>query len=412
MADALERGIDWLLAQQAPEGWWSGELETNVTMTAEQILLYRFLGIDVEPIRDGAIAHMLGCQREDGSWALYYDGPADVSTTIEAYVALKVLGVDAGREPMQRALRVIRRMGGLAQARVFTKIWLALFGVYPWDGIPSLPPEMIYFPLWMPFNVYDFACWARGTVAPLTIVVSKRPVRPLGVEVDEVINPGTQRAMHHVPGSGWMWWLDAALKFYDRFSKNRLRAAAMRKVTEWIVQRQEADGSWGGIQPPWVYSLIALDLMGYGLDHPIVRKGLGGFHRFIINDREGWRVQACMSPVWDTAWALRALSLAGLKHDHPAMQRAVRWLFASRSPRTLRAIGACAAIFAAATVGLSSLITMRIPTSTTLRSSCSPSSMRANPMMVSEAVESGARVDACDALAQRSLGRVRSRQDT
>ena len=109
MADALERGVDWLLAQQSPEGWWSGELETNVTMTAEQILLFRFLGVDVQAIRDGAIAHMLGCQREDGSWALYYDGPADVSTTIEAYVALKVLGVDPECDPMQRALRVILR---------------------------------------------------------------------------------------------------------------------------------------------------------------------------------------------------------------------------------------------------------------------------------------------------------------
>jgi len=326
LADALERGIDWLLGRQAPEGWWSGELETNVTMTAEQILLYRFLGVDVEPVRDGAIAHILGTQREDGSWALYHDGPADLSTTIEAYVALKVLGVDGAGEPMQRALRVIRHMGGLAQARVFTKIWLALFGVYPWDGVPSLPPEMIYFPLWMPFNIYDFACWARGTVAPLTIVVSKRPVRPLGVDVREVINPGTEGAMHHVPGSGWMWWLDGVLKLYERVADNSLRAAAMHKVTEWIARRQEADGSWGGIQPPWVYSLIALDLMGYGLDHPIVRKGLRGFDRFVINDGGGWRVQACMSPVWDTAWALRALALAGVRPDHPAMRRAVDWL--------------------------------------------------------------------------------------
>jgi squalene-hopene/tetraprenyl-beta-curcumene cyclase len=326
VADALERGIDWLLKRQAPEGWWSGELETNVTMTAEQILLHRFLGVEVEPVRDGAIAHIFGTQRDDGSWALYHDGPADLSTTIEAYVALKVLGLDAAHEPMQRALRVIRRMGGLAQARVFTKIWLALFGVYPWDGVPSLPPEMIYFPLWMPFNVYDFSCWARGTVAPLTIVVSKRPVRPLGVDVREVINPGTEKAMHHVPGSGWMWWLDGVLKLYDRVARNRLRAAAMQKVTEWIVERQEADGSWGGIQPPWVYSLIALDLMGYELDHPIVRKGLRGFDRFIINDGDGWRVQACMSPVWDTAWALRALALAGIRPDHPAMRRAVLWL--------------------------------------------------------------------------------------
>ena len=127
--------------------------------------------------RNGAIEHILKNQRSDGSWALYYDGPADVSTTIESYVALKVLGVSPATPEMQKALASIYRGGGVVAARVFTKIWLALFGKYPWSGVPSLPPELVYFPKWVPFNLYDFACWARGTVAPLTIVVSKKPVR-------------------------------------------------------------------------------------------------------------------------------------------------------------------------------------------------------------------------------------------
>jgi squalene-hopene/tetraprenyl-beta-curcumene cyclase len=334
VTDALERSIDWLLARQAPEGWWTGELETNVTMTAEQILLFRFLGIEIEPhVRDGAILHILRNQRSDGSWALYYDGPADLSTTIESYVALKVLGHPVQSDEMQRALGVIRRLGGLVEARVFTKIWLALFGIYPWDGIPSLPPEIVYFPLWMPFNLYDFACWARGTIAPLTIVVTKRPVRALGVDVGEIVNEGTHEAMYRVPGSGWMWWLDQlVLKNYDRIAPNPLREEAMRRVADWVVDRQEADGSWGGIQPPWVYSLIALDLMGYGLDHPVMRKGIAGFDRFTIHDEEGWRFQACQSPVWDTAWALRALALAGFEKDHPVMKRAVQWILDEQIP--------------------------------------------------------------------------------
>lgn len=332
MSDALQRSIDWLLARQHPDGWWTGELETNVTMTAEQVLLFRFLGIDTAPVAAGAIKHILRNQRSDGSWALYYDGPADLSTTIEAYVALKVLGQPPQSDQMQRALATIARLGGLTEARVFTKIWLALFGIYPWDGIPSLPPEIIYFPLWMPFNVYDFACWARGTVAPLTIVVSKRPVRALGVDVAEIINPGTHEQMHVVPGSGWMWWLDGALKAYDKIAPNPLREEAMRRVAQWIVDRQEADGSWGGIQPPWVYSLIALDLMGYSLDHPVMQLGIKGFDRFTIDDDEGWRFQACQSPVWDTAWALRALALAGFKHGDPVMRRAVQWILDEQIP--------------------------------------------------------------------------------
>jgi squalene-hopene/tetraprenyl-beta-curcumene cyclase len=325
--DALQRSVAWLVAQQSPEGWWSGELETNVTMTAEQILLFTFFGLDLKPLRERAAKHILGCQRSDGSWALYYDGPADLSSTIEAYVALKVLGLDSARDEMQRALSVIRRLGGLAEARVFTKIWLALFGIYPWDGIPSLPPEMIYFPLWMPFNIYDFSCWGRGTIVPLTIVVTKRPVHSLGVEVSEIVNPGTEGVMRVVPGSGWMWWLDTlVLKTYDRVRMNPIREQATQDAAEWIIARQEADGGWGGIQPPWVYSLIALHVLGYSLDHPVMRRGFEGFERFTIDDDEGWRFQACMSPVWDTAWAVRALALAGMSHDDPVMLRAVNWM--------------------------------------------------------------------------------------
>ncbi len=149
---ALKRAVEWLLQTQSTEGWWSGELETNVTMTAEHVLLCRFLGLPIDDLRSGAVAHMLRGRRDDGSWALYYDGPADLSTTIEAYVALKVLGVDADSEPMRKALETIHILGGVTNARVFTKIWLALFGAYPWSGVPSLPPEIVDFPLWMPFN--------------------------------------------------------------------------------------------------------------------------------------------------------------------------------------------------------------------------------------------------------------------
>ncbi|HZZ66003.1 MAG TPA: squalene--hopene cyclase, partial [Candidatus Baltobacteraceae bacterium] len=323
---ACEKAVGWLLARQHPDGWWTDELETNVTMTAEHVLLLRFLGIDAGPIRQGAIAHMLHHQRADGSWALYYDGPADLSTTIEAYVALKVLGLDPQREEMQRALGVINTLGGLADARVFTKIWMALFGKYPWDGIPTMPPEIVHFPPWMPFNLYDFSCWARGTVAPLCVVIARRPVRELGVDVAEIVNPGTAARMHAVPGSGWLWWVDKLLKLYESSPVKLGRERACRTMIDWVVERQEADGSWGGIQPPWVYSLIALNIEGYAVEHPLMQNGLQGMERFAFSDDAGWRFQACMSPVWDTAWAVRALYQAGLRADHPAMRRAVEWL--------------------------------------------------------------------------------------
>jgi squalene-hopene/tetraprenyl-beta-curcumene cyclase len=329
----LHRAIGWLLQEQSTEGWWSGELETNVTMTAEHVLLFRFLGLPLDEFRAGAIAHILHHQRSDGSWALYYDGPADLSTTIEAYVALKVLGIGAERDEMRKALDVILGQGGVVNARVFTKIWLALFGVYPWSGVPSVPPEIVFFPLWVPFNLYDFACWARGTVAPLTIVLARKPVRELGLDVNEIVAPGTQREMTRVRGRRhWLLYAEKLLKLYERFPKRPRREVAEHRVAQWVVERQEADGSWGGIQPPWVYSLIALDLMGYSLDHPVMRKGIEGMKRFTIDDAEGWRFLACMSPVWDTAWAVRVLALAGLEPSHPAMRRAVDWMLREQIP--------------------------------------------------------------------------------
>jgi squalene-hopene/tetraprenyl-beta-curcumene cyclase len=326
LKQALDLAVQWLLEHQDNEGWWCGELETNVTMTAEHVLLLRFLDLGLEQIRDGAIRHILNNQRDDGSWTLYSGGPADLSTTIEAYVALKVLGVAPGHDAMQRALKVIHQQGGVAKARVFTKIWLALFGQYPWSGVPSMPPELIYLPPSIPFNLYDFACWARGTIAPLLIVISRRPVKELGCSVPELIVPGTEGLLTRVPGSGLFWWLDKLLKLYEALPWQPGRARARRLVVDWIVQRQEADGSWGGIQPPWVYSLIALYLEGMSTDHPVMHKGIEGLAGFALEDESGWRFQACMSPVWDTAWSILTLRTAGIGHSHPGIQRAVRWL--------------------------------------------------------------------------------------
>ncbi|HZO75590.1 MAG TPA: squalene--hopene cyclase [Ktedonobacteraceae bacterium] len=323
---ALERAVQWLLERQDSAGWWCGELETNVTMTAEHVLLLRFLELDLERIRNGAVRHIINHQRADGSWALYFGAPADLSTTIEAYVALKVLGVDPGSDVMRRALKVIHQQGGVAKARVFTKIWLALFGQYPWSGIPTMPPELIYLPPWVPFNIYDFACWARGTIAPLLIVLSRHPIKPLGCSVSELVVSGTEDLLARVPGSGLFWWIDKLLKLYEAGPWQPGRSLARRRVVDWIVERQEADGSWGGIQPPWVYSLIALSLEGMGIDHPVMRWGIEGQAGFALEDESGWRFQACMSPVWDTAWALLALRQAGVARAHPAIQRAVQWL--------------------------------------------------------------------------------------
>jgi squalene-hopene/tetraprenyl-beta-curcumene cyclase len=323
---ALDRAVAHLLEIQNADGWWKGELETNVTMDAEDLLMREFLGIRTREETALAANWIRNQQREDGSWATYYGGPADLSTTVEAYAALRLAGDPPEAEHMKRAREVALGLGGIEHSRVFTRLWLALFGEWSWDDLPALPPELILLPPWFPLNVYDFACWARQTIVPLTIVGSHRPVRPLPFSLSE-LRVGERREVKH-PLSTWkgrLQRLDRALHWYERRPIRKLRELSRRLACEWILQRQEADGSWGGIQPPWVYSVLALHLEGYPLDHPALARALHGFRRFTIEQGDERRLEACQSPVWDTALAMIALRDAGVAPDHPALAKAAEW---------------------------------------------------------------------------------------
>ena len=345
-AVALARARDHLLGRQHEQGWWQGELATNVTMDAEDLLLREFLGVRTQEQTAGAARWIASQQRPDGTWANFYGGPGDLSTTVEAYVALRLAGHDPATPHMARAAAWIRAGGGYPATRVFTRIWLALFGLWPWDELPVMPPELIYLPAWFPLNVYDWACWARQTIVPLTIVCSLRPVRALPFTLDELTTAAAQptdppaRPARAKADSAWtavFARLDTVLHRYDRLRPRTvpaqaIRRAALRRCAEWIIARQEQDGCWGGIQPPWVYSLIALHLLGYGLNHPVIKRGLAGLDRFTITedtpDGPVRRLEACQSPVWDTVLAMIALSDAGLPADDPALARAASWIVA------------------------------------------------------------------------------------
>jgi squalene-hopene/tetraprenyl-beta-curcumene cyclase len=339
---ALERATEYLSGLQHPDGWWQGELETNVTMDAEDLLLREFLGIRTAEQTQAAARWIRSRQRADGTWSNWHGGEPDLSTTIEAYVALRLAG-DAPQEAhMARAAAWITGQGGIEASRVFTRIWLALFGEWPWDDLPVMPPELIYLPRWFPLNVYDWACWARQTIVPLTVVCSLRPVRPLPFGLAELHadgGPGPQRppAAIRDPWRALFGGLDRVLHGYERNIRPRgpaamIRTAAFRRCAEWIIARQERDGSWGGIQPPWVYSIMALHLLGYGLDHPVVQRALAGLDRFTVwsdePDGRVRRLEACQSPVWDTALAVVALADAGLPPEDPVLRSAARWLLA------------------------------------------------------------------------------------
>ncbi|MFI9051428.1 squalene--hopene cyclase [Streptomyces sp. NPDC053427] len=329
---ATARATDHLLSLQDSAGWWKGDLATNVTMDAEDLLLRQFLGVQDPKLTEAAARFIRGEQRADGTWATFYGGPGELSTTIEAYVALRLAGDAPDAAHMARASAWIREHGGIAAARVFTRIWLALFGWWKWDDLPELPPELIYFPKWFPLNIYDFGCWARQTIVALTIVSAKRPVRPAPFALDELHTdprrPNPPRPLASaVSWDGVFQRLDKALHVYHKVAPRRLRRAAMRSAARWIIERQENDGCWGGIQPPAVYSIIALHLLGYDLDHPVLRSGLESLDRFTVWREDGARmIEACQSPVWDTCLATIALADAGLPPDHPQLIKAVDWM--------------------------------------------------------------------------------------
>jgi squalene-hopene/tetraprenyl-beta-curcumene cyclase len=342
---ALDRASEHLLGLQDDAGWWRGELQTNVTMDAEDMLLREFLGIRRADETERSAAWIRSQQRADGTWANFDGGPGELSTTIEAYWALRLAGDEPQAEHMLAAAGFIRESGGLERARVFTHVWLALFGLWSWERVPALPPEIVLLPPSVPLNVYDFASWARQTIVALSIVKARRPVHPLPFDLRELdasgpppTGPSRRRGGRAVArGRLWLGRLDRLLLAYERRPLAPLRRLALVRAERWIVRRQEADGSWGGIQPPWVYSLIALSISGYPLDHPVIRRGLDGLEHFMIEDRddsrgvgappgESRRLEACQSPVWDTALSMLALLDAGLPEDHPAMLTAASWL--------------------------------------------------------------------------------------
>jgi squalene-hopene/tetraprenyl-beta-curcumene cyclase len=326
--DALARARDHALGLQDPEGWWQSGFETNVTMDAEDLLLREFLGLHDDALIAATARWIRSKQRDDGTWATYFGGPGELSTTVEAYLALRLAGDEPDAPHMKLACVWILDQGGLEATRVFTRIWLALSGLWSWDDLPVIPPEMIYMPSWMPLNIYDWACWARQTIVALAVLQSFAPSRPLPFTVDEL---RTGVPPKRPPADPWGRVFNALDKALHRYRPVKsLRRAALRRCADWIIARQERDGSWGGIQPPWVYSLMALNMLGYDITHPIMAKGLAGLDQFtILQDSPDGPMRtfdACQGPVWGTALMMVALADAGLPPDHPALVNAGRWV--------------------------------------------------------------------------------------
>ena len=307
-------------------------------MAAEHLLLERFLGTTEEEREQGIVRYLLGLQCEDGSWPVYWGGPGDVSITTEAYFALKLAGVDPEREEMKRAREFIRSRGGVGATRIFTKLWLSLFGQFDWAALPAMPPESILMPVSSPLNIYMFASWARATIVAILVVWAYRPVVPIPdyAHVDELyLDPDDRRSIPLRRDRQPFTWrnaflaIDRVLHAHEKLPWKPLREFSLKECERWIIEHQEADGTWGVIQPPSVYSLIALRAHGYSMDDPVMQKGLNGFlGDFALRRGNTFSVQPCLSPVWDTALAVTGLREAGVPADDEALVQAGRWLLA------------------------------------------------------------------------------------
>ena len=332
--EAICRSKDHLLSQQTEEGYWVDELEANATITAELIFFMYFTNtVDLEK-QEKLAKYLLHKQRQDGSWPLYFDGPCDINSTVESYMALKLTGISMDRPEMLRAREAIRANGGIKKTRVFTKIFLAMFGQISWEVCPAIPVEIILFGNWFPFNIYEMSSWSRGTVVPLSIIISHKPVHhpPEGRNVQELFTSSDQELNFNPDGlifSSWknfFIYLDRLIKFIGKSPWKPFRKAALKKAYQWVVDHQEDQGDFAGIQPAMLNSLLAYHYEGVPKDDPKWVRGWEAVERFLIEKKEGTLMQACVSPLWDTAIAGNALCDSGLSADHPALVKAAEWI--------------------------------------------------------------------------------------
>ncbi|MCP6760908.1 MAG: squalene--hopene cyclase [Fischerella sp. CENA71] len=332
LPDAIATSQKYLLSIQNPQGYWWAELESNVTITAEVVLLHKIWGTDKSRPLHKVEAYLRSQQREHGGWELFYDDGGELSTSVEAYMALRLLGVPPTDPAMIKAKRFILERGGISRTRIFTKLHLALIGCYSWRGIPSLPPWVMLLSENFFFNIYEMSSWARSSTVPLLIVCDRKPVFQVdpAFNLNELYAEGIEKVKYELPRNGnWgdiFLTLDSGFKLAENLNLVPFRAEGIKAAEKWILERQEATGDWGGIIPAMLNSLLALRCLDYNPADPIVERGLQAVDNFAIETADTYRVQPCVSPVWDTAWAIRALVDSGLSPNHPAVVQAAEWL--------------------------------------------------------------------------------------
>jgi squalene-hopene/tetraprenyl-beta-curcumene cyclase len=336
IANAIERAQNNLLRQQKGDGHWVGELIVDSTLCSDYVLYLHWLGRVDDHLQERCVQHILKRQLPDGGWNVYYGGASEINASVKAYFALKLAGYSADLPFMREARSNILRLGGIPRMNTFSKLYLALLGQFPWRYLPTIPVEMVLLPTSGPFHMYMMSSWSRAMLVPLAIINHFKPTRELpGMQqLHELYPLGTEHKDFRLPrDQRLLTWrnlflrIDDALKTLHRVPFKPMRKRALEVAADWMLERVgEGSDGLAAVFPAMLNSLIALRALGYSDNHPMMKKAQRDFEGLFVDDGEDFRIQPCLSPVWDTAINIIALAESGLPSEHPSLQAAGEWL--------------------------------------------------------------------------------------
>jgi squalene-hopene/tetraprenyl-beta-curcumene cyclase len=342
--EGIGRARDWLLGQQHEDGYWCGELEADSMLESDYIFLHTLLGTGDPGKMERAVNEILRHQNEDGGWSLYPGGPSNISYGVKAYLALKIMGWSKDHPVLVKAREWVLANGGVVECNTFTKIYLCALGQYDYDAVPAIPPEIVLFPNWFYFNLYEISSWSRGILVPLSIIYAKKPFKKLAPEqgIEELFVGGRQGSNLHlrwdkkrpVSWRNFFLFTDRMIHWFERVHIRPLRTIAIKKAERWMLERFEKSDGLGAIYPAMLNSIVALRCLDYSLDDPQLIRAMDEFEKLGIDCPQGtpdypvptFRMQPCFPPVWDTAQAMYALGEAGIRRDDQRMLKAADWI--------------------------------------------------------------------------------------
>ncbi|MBI3317545.1 MAG: squalene--hopene cyclase [Candidatus Omnitrophica bacterium] len=338
LSQALERSISragsFLLDLQAEEGFWAGELESDTTLESDSIKFWHWLGRVDRGKEARLVDWILKSELPQGGWPIYHQGPPELNASVKAYVALRLHGIPVSDPALRRAREVILRLGGLERVNSFEKVYLALFGCYPWDQVPALPPEVALFPRWFPFNLYEISYWSRTILVPLAVVYATHPTAPAAsLTLDELWrDPSRKRSsITNFQKGGFFWRIfflaaDRLLKLHEVSPWKPWRKQALAACDRWITDRLVETDGLGAIFPAMLNAVFALRGLGYRDGDPLFERQVKEMSRLELAEGEALKVQPCFSPVWDTALSMYVLGKTPLPGREPNLDRAAAWL--------------------------------------------------------------------------------------